>query len=174
MNLLLLADPDVPDAPDLRILEGNLQLRMSNFYLASDTFSKVRDEFEPIHRQLNQVIVRSQTDPAYFDNLIGKSLDKFDIGAFVPPTAAKWVKAEPEVARMMVLATDMGDMQRDLADSQKLMDRIQHVMEGQRPGRHLPGPGVARARSRPRSMNQLVGTRQKFAGRDPRRSSTRC
>ena len=31
---------------------GNLQLRMSNFYLASDTFSKVRDEFEPIHRQL--------------------------------------------------------------------------------------------------------------------------
>ena len=53
MNLLLLADPDVPDGPDLRILEGNLQLRMSNFYLASDTFSKVRDEFEPIHRQLN-------------------------------------------------------------------------------------------------------------------------
>ena len=52
MNLLLLADPDVPDGPDLRILEGNLQLRMSNFYLASDTFSKVRDEFEPIHRQL--------------------------------------------------------------------------------------------------------------------------
>ena len=75
------------------------------------------------------MIVRSQTDPAYFDNLIGKSLDKFDIGAFVPPTAAKWVKAEPEVARMMVLATDMGDMQRDLADSQKLIDRIQHVME---------------------------------------------
>ena len=57
----------MPDGPDLRILEGNLQLRMSNFYLASDTFSKVRDEFEPIHRQLNQVIVRSQTDPTYFD-----------------------------------------------------------------------------------------------------------
>ena len=36
---------------------GNLQLRMSNFYLASDAFSKVRDEFEPIHRQLQQVIV---------------------------------------------------------------------------------------------------------------------
>ena len=34
VNLLLLADPDVPDGPDLRILEGNLQLRMSNFYLA--------------------------------------------------------------------------------------------------------------------------------------------
>jgi tetratricopeptide (TPR) repeat protein len=164
VNLLLLADPDVPDGPDLRILEGNLQLRMSNFYLASDTFSKVRDEFEPIHRQLNQVIVRSQTDPAYFDNLIGKSLDKFDIGAFVPPTAAKWVKAEPEVARMMVLATDMGDMQRDLAESQKLLERIQHVMDGR--GRVGIFPDLASQRTKSTEiMNMLVGTRQKFAGK---------
>jgi tetratricopeptide (TPR) repeat protein len=164
VNLLLLADPDVPDGPDLRILEGNLQLRMSNFYLASDTFSKVRDEFEPIHRQLNQVIVRSQTDPAYFDTLIGKSLDKFDIAAFVPPTAAKWVKAEPEVARMMVLASDMGDMQRDLAESQKLLDRIQHVMDGK--GRVGIFPDLASHRTKSTEiMNQLVGTRQKFAGK---------
>jgi tetratricopeptide (TPR) repeat protein len=164
INLLLLADPDVPDGPDLRILEGNLQLRMSNFYLASDTFSKVRDEFEPIHRQLNQVIVRSQTDPAYFDTLIGKSLDKFDISTFVPPAAAKWVKAEPEVARMMVLATDMGDMQRDLAESQKLLDRIQHVMDGK--GRVGIFPDLASQRTKSTEiMNQLVGTRQKFAGK---------
>ena len=162
VNLLLLADPDVPDGPDLRILEGNLQLRMSNFYLASDTFSKVRDEFEPIHRQLNQVIVRSQTDPAYFDKLIGKSLDKFDIGAFVPPAAAKWVKAEPEVARMMVLATDMGDMQRDLAESQKLLDRIQHVMDGRGQVGIFPDLASQRTKST-EMMNQLVGTRQKFA-----------
>ncbi|HEY7372349.1 MAG TPA: tetratricopeptide repeat protein [Polyangia bacterium] len=161
VNLLLLADPDVPDGPDLRILEGNLQLRMSNFYLASDTFSKVRDEFEPIHRQLNQVIVRSQTDPAYFDNLIGKSLDKFDIGAFVPPTAAKWVKAEPDVARMMTLAGDMGDMQRDLLESQKLLDRIQHVMDGK--GRVGIFPDLASQRTKSTEiMNQLVGTRQTY------------
>jgi len=164
VNLLLLADPDVPDGPDLRILEGNLQLRMSNFYLASDTFSKVRDEFEPIHRQLNQVIVRSQTDPAYFDTLIGKSLDKFDIGAFVPAAAAKWVKAEPEVARMMVLATDMGDMQRDLVESQKLLERIQTVMNGR--GRVGIFPDLASQRTKSiELMNQLVGTRQKFAGK---------
>jgi len=161
VNLLLLADPDVPDGPDLRILEGNLQLRMSNFYLASDTFSKVRDEFEPIHRQLNQVIVKSQTDPAYFDTLIGKSLDKFDISAFVPSTAAKWVKAEPEVARMMVLASDMGDMQRDLAESQKLLDRIQHVMDGK--GKVGIFPDLASERTKSTEiMNQLVGTRQRY------------
>lgn len=161
VNLLLLYDPDTADAPDLRLLEGNLELRMNNFYLASDEFSKVRDEFEPVHRQLQQVIVKSQTDPAYFDSLVGKSLDKFDIGVFVPPTAAKWVKAEPDVARMMSLASDVGEMQRDLSDSQKLVDRIQKVMEGT--GRVGIFPDLAAARTKSvEAMNLVVATREKF------------
>src|SRR5262249_26190970 len=108
-DLLLLSNPEAFDAPGLRLPKGNLQLRMSNFYLASDAFSRVRDEFEPVHRQLRQVIVKAQTDPEYFDTLVGKSLDKFDIGAFVPVSAAKWVRAEPDVARMMTLASDVGE-----------------------------------------------------------------
>ncbi|HVV51850.1 MAG TPA: tetratricopeptide repeat protein [Polyangia bacterium] len=164
VNLLLLYDPDTSDAPDLRLLEGNLELRMSNFYLASDEFSKVRDEFEPIHRQLQQVIVKSQTDPAYFDSLVGKSLDKFDIGVFVPPAAAKWVKAEPDVARMMSLASDVGEMQRDLADSQKLVERIEHAMQGA--GRVGIFPDLAAARTKSvEATNTVVATREKFVGK---------
>jgi tetratricopeptide (TPR) repeat protein len=161
VNLLLLYDPDTADAPDLRLLEGNLELRMNNFYLASDEFSKVRDEFEPIHRQLQQVIVKSQTDPAYFDSLVGKSLDKFDIGVFVPPTAAKWVKAEPDVARMMTLASDVGEMQRDISDSQKLVERIEHAMEGAGKVGIFPDLAAARTKS-VEAMNQVVATREKF------------
>jgi hypothetical protein len=72
------------------------------------------------------------------------------------------VKAEPDVARMMVLASDMGDMQRDLAESQKLLDRIQHVMNGK--GRVGIFPDLASHRTKSTEiMNQLVGTRQKFA-----------
>ncbi len=164
VNLLLLYDPDTSDAPDLRLLEGNLELRMNNFYLASDEFSKVRDEFEPIHRQLQQVIVKSQTDPAYFDSLVGKSLDKFDIGVFVPETAATWVKAEPDVARMMSLASDVGEMQRDISDSQKLVERIQKAVEGT--GRVGIFPDLAAARTKSvEAMNLVVGTREKFVSK---------
>ncbi|HZL17684.1 MAG TPA: tetratricopeptide repeat protein [Polyangia bacterium] len=164
INLLLLYDPDTADAPDLRLLEGNLQLRMSNFYLASDEFGKVRDEFEPIHRQLQQVIVKAETDPTYFDGLVGKSLDKFDIGTFVPASAAKWVKSEPDVARMIVLASDVGEMQRDLSDSEKVVQRIEHVMTGS--GRVGIFPDLAAARSKSIEMtNQVVETREKFVGK---------
>jgi hypothetical protein len=143
---------------------GNLHLRMSNFYLASDAFGKVRDEFEPVQRQLQQVIVKSQTDPSYFDNLVGKSLDKFDISVFVPPAAAKWVKAEPDVARMMTLASDVGEMQRELMDSEKLVDRIERAMQGT--GRVGIFPDLAASRSRSvEVLNQTVAIRQRFVGR---------
>ena len=124
----------------------------------------MRDEFEPVHRQLQQVIVKSQTDPAYFDNLVGKSLEKFDISVFVPPAAAKWVRAEPDVARMMTLATDVGEMQRDLDDSQKLVERIERAMKGS--GRAGIFPDLAAARTKSVEIeNQLIEIRQKFVGK---------
>jgi tetratricopeptide (TPR) repeat protein len=164
LDLLLLANPETTDAPDLRLLMGNLNLRMTNFFLASDSFGKVRDEYEPIHRQLQQVIVKSQADPTYFDGLVGKNLDKFDIATFVPASAAKWVRAEPEVARMANLATEVGGMQRDLTDSQKLVERIERAIDGA--GRAGIFPDLASARTKSVEMlNSTVNIRQKLVGK---------
>src|SRR5262249_27962265 len=117
-----------------------------------------------VHRQLQQVIVKAQADPAYFDNLVGKSLDKFDIASFVPPAAARWVRAEPDVMRMTTLANNVGEMQRDLVDSQKLVDRIDKAMRGS--GRAGIFPDLAAARTKSIEMlNATVDIRQKLAGK---------
>jgi tetratricopeptide (TPR) repeat protein len=164
LDLLLLANPETTDAPHLRLLMGNLNLRMNNFFLASDAFGKVRDEFEPVHRQLQQTIVKAQADPSYFDTLVGKSLDKFDIASYVPATAARWVRAEPEVARMSLLANNVGEMQHDLEDSQKLVDRIDRVMKGS--GKAGIFPDLAGARTKSIEMlNADVEIRQKLAAK---------
>jgi tetratricopeptide (TPR) repeat protein len=164
LDILLLANPDAVDGPDLNLLRGNLQLRLGNFFLANDVFFKVREEFEPVQRQLQQVIVKAQTDPSYFDTLVGKSLDKFDLGAYVPATAAKWVRDEPDVAKIMSLASDVGEMQRDLADSEKLVERIQRAMQGS--GRAGIFPDLAAARTKSVEIaNQVVDIRQKLVGK---------
>jgi tetratricopeptide (TPR) repeat protein len=164
LDLLLLANPETTDAPHLRLLMGNLNLRMNNFFLASDAFGKVRDELEPVHRQLQQVIVKAQADPAYFDQLVGKSLASFDIASFVPPAAARWVRAEPDVARMTLLANSVGEMQKDLTDSQKLVERIDRAMKS--PARAGIFPDLAQARTKSIEMlNSSVDIRQKLAGR---------
>jgi hypothetical protein len=95
VNLLLLADPDVPDGPDLRILEGNLQLRMSNFYLASDTF------LEGARRSNHSPPVESGDRPVADRSGVLRHADRQEPGQVrhrrvVPAAAAKWVKAEPK------------------------------------------------------------------------------
>jgi tetratricopeptide (TPR) repeat protein len=164
LDLLLLNNPEAADGPDLRLLKGNLQLRLNNFWLAEETYVGVRDDFEPVSRQLQQVIIKAQTDPAYFDTLVGKSLDKFDITAFVPASAAKWVKSEPDVARMMALASDVGQIDRDLKDSEKLVSRIERAIEGAGKAGIFPDLAAARSRST-EIMNQELAIRQRMVGR---------
>lgn len=130
LDLLLLQDPDSPRAPELRLLMGNLNLRLENFYLASETFTKSRDEFEPIHKQLNENVEKSKADANYFDQLIGKNFGKFDITVIVPIQAVRWVKNEPEVARMLTLVGDVGDLQRGLEECDGLLTKLDRAVNG--------------------------------------------
>ncbi len=164
LDVLLLTNPDNKDGPELMLLQGNLHLRMENFHLANDAFSKARDEFEPIHRLLQSEIVRAQQDPAYFDNLVGKNLDKFDIGTFIPPRATKWVQADPDVARMLTLAGDVGEIQRALKDSEQIVTKLERAIQTSGKAGIFPDLAAARTKSI-EVMNQLVEARQKFVGR---------
>ena len=164
LDLLLLTSPDNKDGPELRLLMGNLNLRMENFHLASDAFSKARDEFEPIHRQLQSELVRAKQDPGYFDKLVGKNLDKFDIGSFIPASATRWVQADPDVARMLTLTNDVGEIQRALKDSEQIVTKLERAI--QTSGKAGIFPDLAAARTKSIEVtNQLVETRQKFVAR---------
>ena len=159
IDLLLLKTPDSPDAPEMRLLMGNLQLRMSNFLVAGDSFSQTRDEFEPIHRQLQAEVVRAQQDPAYFENLVGKNLDKFDIATFIPPNAAKWVKADHDVERLLTLVGDVGEIERALKDSEQIVVKLERAIQSS--GRVGIFPDLAAERTKSvEIMNQVVDARQ--------------
>jgi TolA-binding protein/archaellum component FlaC len=163
LDLMLLQDPDSPQAPELRILRGNLHLRLANFFLASESFADTRDEFEPIYLQLQTTMQRSQADAGYFESLIGKGMEKFDISVFIPVSAVKWVKGEPDVARMLALADDVGTLQRDLKDSQLTVGRLEREVAGD--GRVGIFPDLAAVRVKTTQiLNQLVDLRRRFVG----------
>ena len=84
LDLMLLQNPDSPQAPELRLLMGNLHLRMNNFFLASSQFTETLQEYEPLYKDLDSRVKQSTADPKYFDSLIGKGLEKFDIVDRVP------------------------------------------------------------------------------------------
>jgi tetratricopeptide (TPR) repeat protein len=163
LDLMLLQNPDSPQAPELRLLRGNLHLRLSNFYLASESFAQTREEFEPIYRQLQETLRKSQADAGYFDSLIGKGIEKFDITIFIPMSAVKWIRAEPDVARVLALADDMGGLQKDLKDSQQTVFRLERAVAGEGKVGIFPDLAAVRVRSTD-VLNQLVDVRRRFGG----------
>jgi TolA-binding protein len=163
LDLMLLQNPDSSMAPELRLLKGNLHLRLANFFLASESFSDTRDEFEPIHRQLQNTLQRSQVEAGYFESLIGKGMDKFDISVFIPATAVKFVKDEPDVARMLALADEVGSLQKDITDSEQTVGRLERTVGGQGKVGIFPDLAATRVRST-EILNQLLDLRRRFVG----------
>jgi TolA-binding protein len=163
LDLMLLQNPDSPQAPELRLLMGNLHVRMANFALANDAFLQARDQFEPIQLQLKETQTRAAADAHYFENLIGKGMEKFDIAVFVPAKAVKWVKAEPDVARVLALTEDVGDLQRGINESREALNRLELAVNGQLQVGIFPDLAQARTSSS-EVLNQLVSMRERFVG----------
>jgi tetratricopeptide (TPR) repeat protein len=164
LDLMLLQSPDSPQAPELRLLMGNLHVRMANFALANDAFLQARDQFEPIHLQLKETRKKAEADPRYFDTLLGKGMEKFDIAVFVPLKAVKWVKAEPDVARVLALTEDVGDLQRGINQAREVLNRLELAVGGQLQVGIFPDLAQARTSSS-EVLNQLVNMRQRFVGK---------
>jgi TolA-binding protein len=164
LELMLLQDPDSPKAPERQILRGNLQLRLAQFFVAHEAFAATLEQFEPIYKELQSTVARSQAEPTYFEALIGQGMDKlFDISVFIPTSAVKWIKSEPEVARMLALANEVGGLQRDIKDSEALMGRLQRAVSGA--GKVGIFPDLATNRTKTTEiLNQIVDIRRRFVG----------
>jgi tetratricopeptide (TPR) repeat protein len=130
LDLLLLNAPDSPLAPEVKLLVGSLHIRETQYGPATDAFSKTRDEFEPVHRQLVDELQKAGNPGAHFRDLIAKNLEKFDIAQILPPNAVRWVKDEPDVAKVATLLGDENDLRRSLAESQEIVQRLEKTLSG--------------------------------------------
>jgi tetratricopeptide (TPR) repeat protein/bacterioferritin (cytochrome b1) len=161
LDLMLLQNPDSPQSPELRLLMGNLHLRMDNFYLASNQFTQTLQEYEPLYKDLHGRLKQSEADPKYFDDLIGKGLDKFDIASIFPKGAISLVTAEPDVARLMALVEEVSELQRGIRESEQIVERLERAMTSGIKVGIFPDLAASRTRST-EILNQTVDLRRRF------------
>jgi TolA-binding protein len=161
LDLMLLQDPDSARAPELRLLVGNLHLRLANFYLASTQFSQTLSDYEPIYKELLARRDAAKSDPKFYERLVAQGIDKFDIASVIPKPAIKLVAKEPDVAKLLVLAEDVGTLQRGIRESEQLVDRLERAIASG----HIVGmfPDLASARTRSTEiLNQTIDVRRRF------------
>jgi len=165
LDLLLLNAPDSTLAPEVKLLIGSLHIRLDEYGPATDSFAKTRDEFEPVHRQLNDELSRTGDPNAYFKDLISKNLDKFDIAAILPANAQRWVKDEPDVAKFSTLMGDETDLKRSLAEGDEIVKRLERTLNGPQRVNVFPDLAAQRAKAAELS-NALTDVKRQLAQKE--------
>jgi TolA-binding protein len=164
---LLGLQPDGPQAPELKLLVANLRLRQGALGLARVAFTRVRDELEPTFQRLKAVIVRSQADPVFLELLTSRRLEDLDLATFVPSSARSWVRADPEIERLLTIARDVALAEKGVMELTDTLNRIEGVLtEVDRLDRLALFPDLERARQGSTdALTELVAVRGPFSRR---------
>ena len=164
-DLMLLNAPESPLAPEVKLIVASLHIRQNEYGPATDGYTRTRDEFEPIYRQLNDELGRTGDARAYFRDLITKNLSKFDIVSILPAGAQRWVKDEPEVVRVSTLIGDESDLKKSIDEGDEIIKRLEKALNG--PARVNVFPELASGRAKVAELaNALTDVKKQLAVRE--------
>ena len=167
LELLALADPTSSKLPTVKILEGNLRIRKAQRlkadmvmgidqgkgnpteeYLKADrVFQDTKNTYKPPHDEL-QKIVDAQTDPREFMvQITGRVSKTFEVGSTMPEIAAAWIREEPDVQRIVVIETDLGEIQDNISEAERTVDRLEAALSSKNRVNIFPTLADKRARA---------------------------
>jgi tetratricopeptide (TPR) repeat protein len=123
-DLLSEMAPDSVAAPEAKILEGHLFLKLARYQEASDTYKKVINEYRPVSDDLLYRLKLHDDPVKYFDDLLAQNDQDFDITKILPPAAAKWATTQQEVADAIRMTKDISNSRRGVDESNELAKSI--------------------------------------------------
>jgi tetratricopeptide (TPR) repeat protein len=123
LEIQLIAQPDVIQGPEARLLQGKLLLMLGRFEEGTRAFQEVLYEFEPLKTEMRTV--KAQGDlVAHFNQVIGQGIADFDLTSFLPPRAAEFAGSDAEADRALALVADLGAQRRDLEEMERTIRRL--------------------------------------------------
>ncbi len=129
LELLSVAAPDSPHNADAKVLRGNLLAREGRFDEAGIVYEEVRDEFGPIRDELHQIKTENPDLHAYFRERVRANLDDFDLDAFLPEAAQRWVVLEGDYARALSVLSDLTQAKELVRETDALAKRLSAVLD---------------------------------------------
>ncbi len=131
IDLLTLADPRTGLMPEVRLLRGNLLIRLGakepNQYVAAEKeFEKTRAQYEKPRAALEALLAQHDDPNLYFQHLVHRQGESFDVTAFqVPKGVDEAVARKPDVARVIKLVRDIETIRTDLGAAETLIVRVE-------------------------------------------------
>ncbi|MBK8480851.1 MAG: tetratricopeptide repeat protein [Proteobacteria bacterium] len=169
LDLLVLAQPDSSLVPEVSILRGNLLIRLGQWGRASQLFAKLHDRFDPARETMAALLAKHSDLTTFFNALLARDLERgagaLALAAEVPRLVNDWVKELPPVRRGLAVVGDLGDLSATLDQGDRILKRVQSVIDS--PQRLRVFAGYAAAREATVELeNRLAQLRQRLLRRE--------
>ncbi|HEY3445505.1 MAG TPA: tetratricopeptide repeat protein [Myxococcales bacterium] len=126
---LLLAAPDSVLAPEARILQGHLLLKLGKYQEANESYTAVINTYLEVYDNIDGRL-KAHPDPVlYFQQVIAESGKTFDISAFLPPVAVKWATTSRDVADAVRMTGDIDSSKKGVVESNEVAARLLEVLD---------------------------------------------
>lgn len=124
LEVLAVAAPDSRFIPDAAVLRGNLLLRNGRFDDAEEVFRRVRNQFGPVRRELDEMLEAHAEPREYFQQLVRENMQSFDADQFLPPLARRWASIEGDMDRALNVLGDLARARQLVSETSDLIDRL--------------------------------------------------
>ncbi len=147
LELLVVANPDSPFVPEVKVLQGNLLIRLKDWGAATSLFSGAREKFMPVYTRRNQVLSEHRDPNLFFDLLLTRDESRFAIQIKVPRLAVHWVQEKPHVKKALVLVRDVREINESIKEATALLKKLDRVINSPAKIRIFPEFADAKAKA---------------------------
>jgi tetratricopeptide (TPR) repeat protein len=127
-DILLLVAPDSTLAPEAKILQGHLQLKLKKYEEADDTYDQVVNEYSPVYDEINALL--TVEDPvSYFDKLLARNEKNLDVASLLPAEALKWATTQKEVSDAVRMINDLESGRRGIEEAKDIAGRVLKALD---------------------------------------------
>ncbi|WNG55740.1 tetratricopeptide repeat protein [Archangium gephyra] len=128
-DILLLVGPEAPIAPDARLLQGHLQLKLHKYDEATATYEEVVGTYKPVRDQLDALLKTNQDPVAYFDKLLARNERTLDVTTLLPPMALQFATTQEEVTKAVAMQKDLDSSSEGVDESKAIATRILRALD---------------------------------------------
>ncbi|AKJ01580.1 tetratricopeptide repeat protein [Archangium gephyra] len=128
-DILLLVGPEASVAPDARLLQGHLQLKLHKYDEATATYEEVVGTYKPVRDQVDALLKANQDPVAYFDKLLARNERTLDVTTLLPPMALQFATTQEEVAKAVAMQKDIDSSRESVDESKAIATRILRALD---------------------------------------------
>ena len=126
-GLLLVLVEDSPIAPEARLLEANLYLKLRQFVKAQAEFESISDEYRPVREKIAELIKRDNP-VSYYEELLQQGDKSLDATLLLPEIARKYVSGR-DVGQARVIIGELSAGRQGLGDSEEILRRLEAALQ---------------------------------------------